>query len=86
MTTLLPSTPARRLRDERLQCQKGTDEINHGGTKFIVNNYTWQVDVDDEVADFMIKDGRAGVCLVEERKDGDSSVRIADLFRVKEKD
>ena len=49
---------------KRLQCQKGTDEINHGGTKFIVNNYTWQVDVDDEVADFMIKDGRAGVCLV----------------------
>ena len=26
---------------KRLQCQKGTDEINHGGTKFIVNNYTW---------------------------------------------
>ena len=25
---------------KRLQCQKGTDEINHGGTKFIVNNYT----------------------------------------------
>jgi hypothetical protein len=56
---------------KRLQCQRGTDEINHGGTKFIVNNYTWQVDVDDEVADFVIKDGRAGVSLVEEPKDGD---------------
>ena len=22
----------------RLQCQRGTDEINHGGTRYVVNN------------------------------------------------
>ena len=47
-----------------------------------------QVDVDDEVADFMIKDGRAGVSLVEEpnerRRSRLSALRI--LFRVKEKE
>lgn len=29
----------------RLQMPVGTDEIGHGGTKYVVNNHTWQVEV-----------------------------------------
>ncbi len=50
----------------RLQCQRGTDEINHGTERFIVSNISWQVTVPDEVGAFMLADGRAGVYEIEE--------------------
>ena len=56
---------------KRLQCQKGTDEITTVERSSSSTITRGQVDVDDEVADFMIKDGRAGVSLVEEPNDGD---------------
>jgi hypothetical protein len=50
----------------RLQCQRGTDEINHGTERFTVSNISWQVTVPDHVGRFMIEDGRAGVFEIEE--------------------
>jgi len=44
-----------------LQCQIGTDELNHGNEKFVVDNRTWRVRVPDHIANFMLADGRAGV-------------------------
>ena len=52
-----------------LQCQWGTDELNHGGEKWIVDNRTWRVQVPDHVANFMIQDGRSGVRLITEGTD-----------------
>ena len=48
----------------RVQCQRGTDEINHGTQKFTVSNISWQVSLPDEIANFMIADGRAGIVLI----------------------
>ena len=31
----------------RLQCQPGTDELNHAETRYVVNNVTWQVALRD---------------------------------------
>ena len=50
----------------RLQCQRGTDEINHGTERFTVSNISWQVDVPDSVGRFMIADGRAARYQIEE--------------------
>ena len=41
-----------------LQMQIGTDEINHGTVRYVVNNRTWRVEVPDDVAAFMLEDGR----------------------------
>ena len=49
-----------------LQCQRGTDEINHANQRFTVNNVTWRVKVPRHIADFMILDGRAGVYLIDD--------------------
>jgi len=56
-----------------LQCQIGTDELNHGNERFIVDNRSWRVQVPDHIAHFFISDGRAGVRLVTEGTD-DSTI------------
>jgi hypothetical protein len=55
----------------RLQCQKGTDEINHGGVRYIVSNISWIVEVPDHVGHFMLHDGRSGVIRLEEPEGND---------------
>lgn len=49
-----------------LQCQRGTDELNHGTFRFVVNNASWRVIVPDEIGHFFLEDGRAGVFRVED--------------------
>jgi hypothetical protein len=48
-----------------LQMQIGTDEVNHGTAKYTVNNKTWRVWVPQEVADFMLENGKSGASLIE---------------------
>lgn len=50
----------------RLQFQRGTDSVTHGGQGWIVSNTSWQCDLPDDVAAFMLADGRSGCSLVEE--------------------
>ena len=54
----------------RLQMCKGTDSIGHGGTEYVVNNHTWQVDVPDHVAAVLLATG-AGASRIPEPEPGD---------------
>ena len=38
----------------RLQMQKGTDSIGHGGVNYVVSSQTWQVDVPDYVGNILL--------------------------------
>ena len=49
----------------RLQFQPGTDSVTHGSEGWTVNNVTWQVDLPDPIALFMLRDGRSGCTLVQ---------------------
>ena len=47
----------------QLQMPKGSDEIGHGGTKYVVNNHTWQVTVPDAVGHVLLATGSGAVRL-----------------------
>ena len=49
---------------KRVQCQPGTDEINHDVRRFPVSPLSWQVSLPDDVAAFMVADGRSGIYVI----------------------
>ena len=45
----------------KLQMNKGTDSIGHGGVEYVVNNHTWQVEVPDHVGHVLLATGAGAV-------------------------
>ena len=49
-----------------LQFQKGTDSVCHGTREWVPNNRTWRCDIPDDIARFILDNGRLGAYRVEE--------------------
>ena len=55
------------------------DFIGHGSRSWIVNNGSWRVAVDDDVAAFMLEDGRSGAVLAPDSRARRSAVPVLRL-------
>ena len=56
--------PKQLAKTVKVQMQKGTDEVNHGTTKYQVSNKDWTVELPPHVAEHVIRQG--GAQLIEE--------------------
>ena len=50
----------------KLKMHPGAETITHGAQGWVVNNGSWIVEVPDEIARFMLADGRSGCLPVED--------------------
>jgi len=49
-----------------VQMPRGAESVGHGHEVYVVRNHDWTVWLPDDVADFMVEDGRSGARIIEE--------------------